>query len=137
MGRLIGFVCVAALACLALGARGASAVNEHGGRGADTAASARGGADTLKGLRRPRPADRRAGRRRADRRQGPGHAARRLGPRRVQHARRRRARRRRGATGSTPATAHQDEINCGAGIDVAIVDKVEDGVYDCEKVREP
>jgi hypothetical protein len=30
-----------------------------------------------------------------------------------------------------------DEINCGAGRDVAIVDAVEDGVYDCEKVKEP
>ena len=30
-----------------------------------------------------------------------------------------------------------DEINCGAGNDVAIVDASEDGVYDCEVVREP
>ncbi len=30
-----------------------------------------------------------------------------------------------------------DEINCGAGNDVAIVDANEDGVYDCEEVREP
>ena len=30
-----------------------------------------------------------------------------------------------------------DEINCGAGKDVAIVDSTEDGVYDCEVVREP
>ena len=30
-----------------------------------------------------------------------------------------------------------DEISCGAGRDVAIVDKVEDGVYDCERVKEP
>jgi RTX calcium-binding nonapeptide repeat (4 copies) len=30
-----------------------------------------------------------------------------------------------------------DEINCGAGNDVAIVDGTEDGVYDCEVVREP
>lgn len=30
-----------------------------------------------------------------------------------------------------------DEINCGAGRDVAIVDATEDGVYDCEVVREP
>lgn len=28
-----------------------------------------------------------------------------------------------------------DEINCGAGRDVAFVDDVEDGVYDCEKVK--
>ena len=30
-----------------------------------------------------------------------------------------------------------DAINCGAGVDVAVVDGVEDGVYDCEKVKEP
>ena len=30
-----------------------------------------------------------------------------------------------------------DEINCGDGRDVAIVDATEDGVYDCEVVREP
>jgi Ca2+-binding RTX toxin-like protein len=31
----------------------------------------------------------------------------------------------------------KDEINCGSGTDVAIVDASEDGVYDCEEVREP
>jgi hypothetical protein len=31
----------------------------------------------------------------------------------------------------------KDEINCGAGNDIAIVDASEDGVYDCEVVREP
>src|SRR6476619_1117019 len=31
----------------------------------------------------------------------------------------------------------KDEINCGAGNDVAIVDATEDGVYDCEVVRQP
>lgn len=31
----------------------------------------------------------------------------------------------------------QDTINCGPGYDVAYVDAVEDGVYDCEKVIEP
>ena len=30
---------------------------------------------------------------------------------------------------------HRDEINCGAGRDLAVVDKAEDGVYDCEVVR--
>lgn len=30
-----------------------------------------------------------------------------------------------------------DSINCGAGRDLAIVDSSEDGVYDCEVVREP
>lgn len=31
----------------------------------------------------------------------------------------------------------QDEIYCGAGRDRAIVDAAEDGIYDCEQVREP
>ncbi|KAA0268340.1 MAG: hypothetical protein EDQ89_11280 [Acidobacteria bacterium] len=30
-----------------------------------------------------------------------------------------------------------DEINCGRGEDVAYVDRVEDGVYDCERVIAP
>jgi hypothetical protein len=30
-----------------------------------------------------------------------------------------------------------DEINCGGGDDTAIVDDVEDGVYNCETVLEP
>lgn len=30
-----------------------------------------------------------------------------------------------------------DAINCGTGNDIAIVDASEDGVYDCEEVREP
>ena len=29
----------------------------------------------------------------------------------------------------------KDEINCGAGDDIAIVDAIEDGVIDCEVVR--
>jgi hypothetical protein len=32
---------------------------------------------------------------------------------------------------------HPDSINCGAGRDLAVVDVVEDGVYDCETVVEP
>ena len=32
---------------------------------------------------------------------------------------------------------HPDSISCGSGDDVAIVDVVEDGVYDCERVIEP
>jgi Ca2+-binding RTX toxin-like protein len=30
-----------------------------------------------------------------------------------------------------------DEISCGAGDDLAIVDAVEEGVYDCERISEP
>ncbi len=32
---------------------------------------------------------------------------------------------------------HPDSISCGAGNDLAVVDVVEDGVYDCETVVEP
>ena len=32
---------------------------------------------------------------------------------------------------------HPDEINCGAGRDLAVVDDVEDGVFDCEVVVQP
>jgi len=32
---------------------------------------------------------------------------------------------------------HPDSISCGAGRDLAVVDVVEDGVYDCETVVEP
>jgi hypothetical protein len=32
---------------------------------------------------------------------------------------------------------HPDSINCGAGRDLAVVDDVEDGVYDCEVVTQP
>jgi RTX calcium-binding nonapeptide repeat (4 copies) len=31
----------------------------------------------------------------------------------------------------------RDSINCGAGRDLAVVDAAEDGVYDCEAVKEP
>jgi Ca2+-binding RTX toxin-like protein len=32
---------------------------------------------------------------------------------------------------------HPDSINCGAGRDLAVVDPIEDGVFDCEVVKEP
>ena len=32
---------------------------------------------------------------------------------------------------------HPDEIDCGAGRDLAVVDAVEDGIYDCEVVSQP
>jgi Ca2+-binding RTX toxin-like protein len=32
---------------------------------------------------------------------------------------------------------HPDSINCGEGRDLAVVDEVEDGVYDCEVVKQP
>jgi Ca2+-binding RTX toxin-like protein len=30
-----------------------------------------------------------------------------------------------------------DEINCGGGVDTAIVDVEEDGIYNCERILEP
>ena len=30
-----------------------------------------------------------------------------------------------------------DLIDCGAGFDTVVVDRVEDGVYNCEQIREP
>jgi Ca2+-binding RTX toxin-like protein len=32
---------------------------------------------------------------------------------------------------------HQDTVDCGPGKDVAVVDRAENGVYDCEHVRFP
>jgi hypothetical protein len=32
---------------------------------------------------------------------------------------------------------HPDSINCGQGRDLAVVDEVEDGIYDCEVVTQP
>lgn len=46
----------------------------------------------------------------------------------------------RGAKGDDVIRARDGEpdiIDCGTGFDVAIVDPVEDGVFDCEEVREP
>lgn len=31
----------------------------------------------------------------------------------------------------------RDEISCGEGVDTVFVDRVEDGVYDCEEIIEP
>ena len=86
------------------------------------------------GPRRARRADRRQGSRRADRRKGPDTLA--GGPGRdgfnMRH----------GAQMPAPGRdkiyardGEPDEINCGAGDDVAYRRRVEDGVYDCENVR--
>ena len=134
MGRLISLVCVAGLAWLALAA-GAIGVNEHGGRGADTLHGS-GRADTLKGLR---GRDRLIG--------GPGDDV--LiggkGPDRlIGGSGQDSFNMRRGVELPSPGRdridardRRKDQINCGAGVDVAIVDTVEDGVYFCEKVKEP
>ena len=47
---------------------------------------------------------------------------------------------RRGAAGNDRILARDgkpDTIDCGPGRDVAVVDRSEDGVFDCEVVREP
>ena len=135
MGRLIGFGCIAALVCLAV-AGFAAAVSERGGPGADTLQGT-GGPDTLKGLR---GADRLIG--------GPGKDV--LvggkGPDRLRGGagfdffNMRRNGQELPAGGKDRIDARDrnpDAINCGKGIDIAVVDAVEDGVYDCEKVKEP
>jgi Ca2+-binding RTX toxin-like protein len=46
----------------------------------------------------------------------------------------------RGARGADRIRARDgsaDLVNCGPGRDVAVVDSIEDGVYDCERVRAP
>ena len=134
MGRSIGFGCVAALVCLAVAAA-AVAVTERGtNRGdvlrgtkrADTL-KGRGGADRLIG---GPGADVLIGGRGPDRlRGGSGFDSINM---------------RRGAELASPGRDRinardggRDSINCGAGIDVAIVDRSEDGVYFCEKIKEP
>jgi Ca2+-binding RTX toxin-like protein len=43
----------------------------------------------------------------------------------------------RGADVINARDGHEDSIDCGAGRDVVKVDRAEDGVYDCERVKEP
>ena len=127
--------CVVALACLAA-AGAAPAVNEHGRKGADRLVGSRA-ADTLKGLGGRdtliggKGADVLIGGKGADLlRGGPGRDGFNMRDG-VQLA----------APGRDRIDARdggQDEINCGAGAnDLAIVDAFENGVYDCEVVREP
>jgi Ca2+-binding RTX toxin-like protein len=135
MRRRIGIAFLAALACVA-GSGAAIAINDHGGKGSDRLVGT-SGADKLKGL-----AGRDTligGKGRDTLIGGKGRDVLRGGPDRdsfnmrsgVQLA----------APGRDKIDARdggQDEINCGAGgNDLAIVDAAEDGVYDCEKVREP
>ena len=129
LGRWRSPAPLAAMAALDRGRAGVRARGPLGGdEGAATSCKGCAGHDLLIGG---------AGRGRADRRQRARPAA----------------RADRGATASTCATASSspprgndtieardggnDEINCGDGNDVAIVDATEDGVYDCEVVREP
>ena len=127
--------CLGLIACLALGGL-APAVTEHGDNGRDRLVGTRGD-DTLKGLG---GRDALIGGKGADVLiGGKGDDLLRGGPGRdgfnmqngVQLA----------APGRDKIDARDagpDAINCGAGEDdVAIVDALEDGVYDCEVVREP
>jgi Ca2+-binding RTX toxin-like protein len=134
MGRLLGFGSAAGVLCLLLAAA-AVAVNQGGSKGADTLRGTKA-ADTLKGRA---GADRLIG--------GPGADV--LiggnGPDRIKggsgfdsiNMRRGVELRSPGRDRINARDRRPDAINCGAGIDVAIVDQVEDGVYFCEKVREP
>ena len=133
MGRLIGFGCVAGLACLALAGRRDRGQRERWRRRRHAARDQ--GRRHAQGPRRQRPPDRRPRRRRADRRQGRRRAARRRRARLLQHARRRRAARRPGATGSTPATAATTRSTAAPATTSRSSTRVEDGVYDCEKVQ--
>ncbi len=134
MGRSIGFGCAAALACLSL-AGVAVAVKQGGGSGPDTLQGTNG-ADTLKG---------RGGRDRLIGGPGADVLIGGKGPDKLRGGSGRDSfNMRRGvelpAKGRDRIDARdrqKDEINCGAGIDVAIVDRVEDGVFFCEKVKEP
>ena len=134
MGRSIGFGCMAALVCLAV-ASAAVAVGQNGGGWSDTLRGT-SGADTLNGRGGPYHLiggpgdDRLIGGKGPDRLDGgSGYDSFNM---------------KNGAELPSPgrdridARDHRpDAINCGSGIDVAIVDGVEDGVYFCETVKEP
>jgi hypothetical protein len=133
MGRLTAFACTVTLLCVLVA--GAGALTAHGGRGADVLHGGKR-ADTLKGLR---GRDRLFGGRGGDLLIG-GKGDDRL----IGGAGRDSFNMRRGVELPSPGNDRiearnndKDAINCGAGVDVAIVDKVEDGVYFCEKVKEP
>jgi Ca2+-binding RTX toxin-like protein len=81
------------------------------GRGGRDVIRGRGGADTLRG---GRGGDRIAGGRQFDRFLGG-----------------------RGGDVIDARDRQSDEIDCGAGRDTAILDRHEDGVYDCEKLKIP
>jgi Ca2+-binding RTX toxin-like protein len=135
MGRLATLACVTAIAAVAIGAI-AAAVERRGGAGSDRLVGTRGG-DTLRGLR---GSDTLIGGRGADVLIGGRGRDHLVGGRGrdsfnmsvgVQLAARGRDR-------IDARDGRLDEINCGAGgRDLAIVDAAEDGVYDCEVVREP
>lgn len=130
MGRSIAIAVVIALVGLAASA---TAALEHGGPGPDHLVGTKS-ADVLKGLG---GRDVLSGGKGADVLIG-GKGADRLGGGPGRDSFNMRAGVERPAPGRDRVYARDgvaDEINCGAGRDVAYVDDVEDGVYDCEKVK--
>ncbi len=134
MGRLASITCVAAIGFCAIGSF-AAAIERSGGSQGDHLSGTKG-ADTLKGrggrdvLSGGRGRDVLIGGGGADvLRGGPGRDS---------------FNARAGVVLAAPGNDRimardggNDEIHCGAGKDVAVVDSTEDGVYDCEKVKEP
>jgi Ca2+-binding RTX toxin-like protein len=134
MGRLASFTCVAVIGCCVVGAL-AGAVERSGGAQGDRLSGTKGN-DTLKGrggrdvLSGGRGRDVLIG--------GGGSDVLRGGPSRDSFNMRNGVEL--PAPGNDRIEARDggnDEISCGAGRDVAIVDLSEDGIYDCEKVKEP
>jgi Ca2+-binding RTX toxin-like protein len=134
MARRVSFAGLVGFASMVI-VGGALAVTERGGAGPDRLSGTRG-ADTLKGRAGPDRLDGRAG----DDvlvggggkdvlRGGPGYDE--FNARRGEEL---------PAAGKDRIKARDGEpdlVSCGAGIDIAIVDAEEDGVFDCEEVREP
>jgi len=134
MGRRVSYVGLVGFATVAI-AGGALAAAERGGPGPDRLTGTRG-ADTLKGRA---GADRLNGRAGDDAliggggrdvlRGGPGYDE--FNARNGQELPARGNDRIRARDGGP------DLISCGDGVDLAIVDAEEDGVFDCERLREP
>lgn len=134
MGRLASITCVATIGCSIVGSV-AGAVEHTGGAQGDRLTGTQR-ADTLKGLAGRDVLIGGGGR---DVLIGGGGAdVLRGGPKRDSFNMRRGVEL--AAPGNDRIMARDggnDEINCGAGNDVAIVDSSEDGVYNCETVKEP
>lgn len=134
MGRSRTLAAVTALGLCIL-ATGASAVSRHGGAGSDRLVGTRA-ADTLRGRAGD---DKLLGGRGKDLLIGGGGDDRLIGGG-GRDGFNMRAGVQLKAPGDDRIEARDgvaDEINCGDGDDVAIVDEVESGVYDCETVKEP
>jgi hypothetical protein len=134
MGRMVSFLCIAALACGVVAAV-AGAVDKAGTKHADRLVGTKAG-DVLKGLRGPDTLIGGAGSDVLIGGKGPDVL--RGGPGRDSFNMRD------GVALAAPGRdkidardGGNDAVNCGAGRDIAIVDSTEDGVFDCEVVRQP